>query len=863
MNERSRIEEAFEQALEQDVMARSQFLEAIREANPQVAAEVEQLLRAHDRSAGILDGVGRKAPRMPERRIGTYRVVTELGRGGMGVVYLAERDDGQFRRRVAVKILSGGPDAEELRQRFQAERQILATLDHPNIAQLIDGGVTDEGLPYLVMEYVDGLPITDYCDRNRLGVRDRLRLFIDVCAAVHHAHRNLIIHRDLKPSNVLVTHDGQVKLLDFGIAKLLNPGLSAIAAPVTRQSERILTPEYASPEQLRGEPLSTTSDVYALGIVLHELLTGVRPEPNTRPSSIAMRSGPAAAVRDASTDQLSRTLRGDVDAILGMALRPEPSRRYGSAELLAQDVDRYLQGLPVAARTGNRWYHARKFVRRHWLAAAAVVVAATSLSAAAAVALRERALAHRERDRTQQALLESERVTAFLIGLFQASDPAQLRGNALTAQDLLQRGRQQAEELREHPLVQARMFEVIGRVYHATAQYGEARGLFERALSIREAHLGTAHLDVASTLTDLAETLRYQSRHVEADAAARRAHAIRLRILGPRHPDVAESQLVEATAAVYLADLDRAADLQRRAVAILEGVAGRDSALAVALGNLGTTLARHGDYPEAERLLRRSIDINRSIRAEHPQLAGALLSLAYTLDEMPERASGADSLYRQGVAMRRRTLGPDHPMYAFALGDYAVFLNNAGRYSEALPAAEQHYALITSIFGPEHPNTTGAMTTYAYALAGLGRRQEAITLARRSLDLRLTRLGRLHNSTANAMSALATMLHDAGQTSEAMTFMADAITILRNNSGGAETGLVALAYLELARFQLDQSRFIDAERSLLHALRIYQQARVPPTQKDHQRVLRALVRVYERWQKPEEANRYRTLLRSS
>jgi tetratricopeptide (TPR) repeat protein len=202
-------------------------------------------------------------------------------------------------------------------------------------------------------------------------------------------------------------------------------------------------------------------------------------------------------------------------------------------------------------------------------------------------------------------------------------------------------------------------------------------------------------------------------------------------------------------------------------------------------------------------------------------------------------------------------------MYAFALGDYAVFLNNTGRYSEALPVAEQHLALISRIFGPEHPNTTTALTTFAQALAGLGRREEAITLARRSLDLRLTRLGRPHNSTANAMSALATLLHDAGQTSEAMTLMAEAITILRNTSGGAETGLVALAYLELARFQLDQSRFIDAERSLLHALRIYSQAKIPTTQKDHQRVLRALVRLYERWRKPEEANRYRTVLRSS
>ena len=862
MTHRTRIEAAFEEAIEQDAPARSEFLATLRETDPEIAAAVEQLLHAHARAEGILDKPPAARPRGSERRIGPYRVLSELGRGGMGVVYLAERDDGEFQRRVAVKILAGSPDGEELHQRFRAERQILATLDHPNIAQLIDGGVTDGRLPYLVMEYVDGMPITDYCDRHRLGVRERLRLFMDVCSAVHHAHRNLVIHRDLKPGNILVTQQGQVKLLDFGIAKLLNPGLSAAAAPVTRHAARILTPEYASPEQVRGEPLSTTSDVYALGVVLHELLTGLRPQPDTRPSSVARRSPQAAVTRDATPEHLSRMLRGDVDAIVAMALRAEPSRRYGSAELLAQDVEHYLEGLPVAAHKGSRWYHARKFVRRHWLAAAAVAVAVTSLTAGAAVTLRQRAAAQRERDRAQQALAESQRITAFLIGLFEANDPAQLRGHAVTAQDLLERGRQQAEELRDQPLVQARMLEVIGRVYHATAQYADARGLFERALSIREAHLGGDHPDVAETLVALAQTLRFQSKYVDADAAARRALDIRVRAYGPRHADVAASLLQVGSMSVFLADLDRALHVTRQAVGVYESLPQSDSALANALVTLGATLIRRAEYEEAERQLRRAIVINRGIRAEHPQLASSIMSLAYLVAELPDRVAEADSLYRQGIEMRRRTLGSDHPLYAFALGDYAAFLNVTGRHREAMAVAQQHYDLITSIFGPEHPRTAEVMATYAVALARVGRTSEAIAVARRSLELRLVRLGRVHNSTASAMRQLATLLHDDGQTAEAERLIREAIEIIRTSSGGAETGLLALAHAELARFQADGRRFAEAEQSLLHALRIYQQSNVPPTHRDHRNALRALIELYESWGKPSEAARYRALLPS-
>src|SRR5688572_14079879 len=276
------IDDLFDDAIDQPPDQRAAWLD-MRCTDEEVRAEVEALIEAHDETGGIFDrnavalaGPLLSAPRI-ESQIGPYRLKRELGRGGMGVVYLAERADGQYRSRVAVKLLRNSPDAEDLHRRFLAERQILASLNHPNIAQLLDGGVTDGQLPFLVMEYVDGLPITTYCDRQRLGIEERLHLFRDVCAAVHHAHQNLVIHRDIKPNNILVTEARRVKLLDFGIAKLMNPTLGPADQPFTKIEWRAMTPEYASPEQVRGDSLTTASDVYALGVLLYELLSGRRP----------------------------------------------------------------------------------------------------------------------------------------------------------------------------------------------------------------------------------------------------------------------------------------------------------------------------------------------------------------------------------------------------------------------------------------------------------------------------------------------------------------------------------------------------------------------------------------------------------
>src|SRR6185436_4327410 len=407
-----RIKLVFSEAAEQPAADRAAFVRSRCHGDESLAVEVEVLLGAHDQAGSFIETPpydetkmlsGRARDNMIGRRVGAYVLVSEIGRGGMGSVYLASRADEQFRKRVAIKLVNSGLDHESIIRRFLNEQQILASLDHPNIARLLDGGTTDDGLPYFVMEYVEGMPIRDYCDSRRLTTVERVKLFGSVCSAVHYAHQNLIVHRDIKPSNILITGDGTVKLLDFGIAKLI--GASSSFGETTLASARVMTPEYASPEQARGETFTTSSDVYSLGVLLYELLSGHRPyrivttspleiiqaiceqEPD-RPSTAVGRtettntSGGMAEVtpetvskaRDSQPDRLRRQLEGDLDNIVLKAMRKEPQRRYSSVEQFSEDLRRYLDGLPVIARRDTFSYRAGKFIRRNKFGVTAAAV---------------------------------------------------------------------------------------------------------------------------------------------------------------------------------------------------------------------------------------------------------------------------------------------------------------------------------------------------------------------------------------------------------------------------------------------------------------------------------------------------------
>ena len=419
-----RVHGLFHEALELDPVARDVFLSRIAIDDPILAGEVHSLLTAHDESSDFLA----RSPVSefmrtisPGDKLGPYRILVEIGRGGMGVVYRASRDDGDFAKEVAIKLIDPGMRSEDILKRFRAERQILAMLDHPHIARLIDGGTAPDGSPYLVMDHVSGRPLLDYCDHHRMSVDGRLAIFLTVCDAVQFAHQRLVVHRDLKSDNILVTEEGSPRLLDFGIAKLLSPDGGTSPVTVTAPMKRMLTPDYASPEQIRGEPATVAGDVYSLGVVLYELLSGSRPlQFSTRtpeeilrvitqvepapPSTVAARSpaGEAARRRGDTTSRLRRRLAGDLDYVVLKALEKDPARRYGSVDQLAQDIRRHLDGLPVLARGRSTAYRVSRFVRRHRAAVVATGLVALSLVAGLAGTAWQANVAGRERDRANR-----------------------------------------------------------------------------------------------------------------------------------------------------------------------------------------------------------------------------------------------------------------------------------------------------------------------------------------------------------------------------------------------------------------------------------------------------------------------------
>lgn len=855
---RDRIEAVFDALIDASDSERDEILERECGEDVELRRDVEALLAAHDRAAGILEAdavaaAGALIDTPREERIGPYRVLRRIGRGGMGIVYLAERDDGQFRRRVAIKVLPSGAEDVQLYRRFLAERQILASLDHPNIARLLDGGMTDAGLPYLVLEYVDGLPITEYCDRHRLAVGDRLRLFQTTADAVHFAHQNLVIHRDIKPGNIFVGEDGVVKLLDFGIAKLLNPGLFPVPLPVTRTEHRVLTPEYASPEQLRGEPITTVSDVYSLGVVLYELLAGRHPYRLTRrspeqiiravcevdperPSTRVGRSEPATGdpesdttpviigeARSTTPDRLRRRLRGDLDAIVMMALRKEPNRRYASAELLSADIGRFLDNLPVAAHRGSGLYRLGKLTRRHRLGAAAAILVVASISAGAGAALWQASVARTERDaaerargETEIALQESRAVSDFLMGLFEVNAPGETQGDTVTASELLQRGIGRADQLDGSPAVQARMLDVIGRVYERMGEFDLAASTLERALAIRRTESGLRSPETAETLGNLALVETRRGNYVRAIDLATDALDIRRETLGDADTLTTNTMATLAGLLIYRGRLDESEALYREALALQEASLGPDDpTVAQTLTTLASTLHRRGRSAEAEAMLRRAL----AIRERNPGSdEGLTAEVMFSLGDVIQQSSGdtdeAVDLFRRGVAMERRVYGDNSLAYTSASTRFADFLSSAGLNDEADRAFAEALATRSRVLGPNHPSMIEMRTGFAAHLHRTGRDQAADSIFRTELPHLIDAFGSEHTKVAQAELNWAAVRASLGDHTQAMDLARDALRI-RRNAAGRETTLVGLTLADIAELDVKAGDFAEAD-SLFH-----------------------------------------------
>ena len=738
----------------------------------------------------------------PGDRIGPYRVIREIGRGGMGRVLLADRADGQFEQQVALKLVGSGESGGEILRRFLRERQILARLQHTNIARLLDGGVTTDGRPYFAMEYVEGEPIARYCDARVLDVNARLDLFIAVCEAVHYAHQNLVVHRDLKPSNALVTPAGQVKLLDFGIAKVLHEehdDSESREATLTRLGSGPMTPDYAAPEQVRGDPVTTATDVYALGALAYELLTGRRPHrlgkltaaeveraitsrDVERPSAAITRpaTGPrteltpdaVAHARGTEPRRLRRQLKGDLDTIVLQALQKDPARRYPSAAALAEDVRRYRGGLPIAARRDSVRYRAAKFVRRHAIGVAATTLVLASLVAGLIGTAWQARVASREAAKATE-------VSRFLSSLFAVADPATTNAASITARELLDRGAGRIEsDLAGQPEVQAQMMHLLGRIYRELGVFDRAQPMLERSLQVRRAHFGPDDAEAAATQSELALLWLDMGKPDAAERLQRDTLALRRRVLGRDHPDVANTLRDLATVLTSRGQHDEAERLQREALALHARHFGAEHAeVARDLEGLQATLRARGQVDQAVVAARRVLDIRlKVLGADHLETATAMNNLAlllYEKWELPE----AERLYRQVLAFDLRRLGEVHPYTATVTNNLAFVLRDRGQYDEAERLYRTALDLDRRLFGQEHPFVATVLNNLAALLSATGRYDEAERLFRESLAMFRRVYGDSHWRVGTTQGGLAGALAARGN-AEAERLYRDALACL-------------------------------------------------------------------------------------
>jgi serine/threonine protein kinase/tetratricopeptide (TPR) repeat protein len=780
-NHPSREEELFHQALELPPgPQRDAFLQKACAGDETLREGVETLLHAHTEAGAVLEPlVPRPSPEsatapVTEKtgdKIGRYKLLQVIGEGGFGIVYMAEQQE-PVRRRVALKIIKLGMDTKQVIARFEAERQALALMDHPNIAKVFDAGATETGRPFFVMELVRGVPITEYCDQNHLSTRQRLELFILVCKAIQHAHQKGVIHRDIKPSNVLVTlHDGVPvpKVIDFGIAKAIDQPLTEKTL-FTRFEQFMGTPAYMSPEQAEMSALDvdTRTDIYALGVLLYELLSGKPPfdpdalvksgidamrrtireqdpvKPSTRLATLSNADlTTVAAQHDAEPRKLPGLVRGDLDWVVMKALEKDRTRRYDTANGLAMDIERHLRNEPIVARPPSNLYLFQKLVRRNKLLFAAASAVAVSLVIGLGVStwlfLREK----EARGRADTEARKSQQVAAFLEDMLKGVGPSVALGRDTTMlREILDKTAERVgKDLTNQPAVQAELCSTIGWAYWAIGQYPKSETMQREALALRRQLYGNEHLDVATSLDFLALALGRQTKYVEAEAAAREGLAIRRKILGDSHLDVAHSlirvALVLREEALFHAEgqLPEAERLLRQALAIQrERLSDDHPDVAVTRKELGAVLEYERKPDEAEPLLREALAIQRkSFGNEHPDVADSLDHLADVLRDQGKLAE-AEAMRRESNAMRRKLQGNEHPQLGVGLKNLAHILGQEGKWSEAEQVMREALAIRRKTYDNQHPFVLGDLTYLAYILGEEGRVDEALALYREAVE---------------------------------------------------------------------------------------------------------------------------------
>jgi len=737
---------------------RAAYLDQVCGSDGALRSEIESLLSAYESSHGLPEPSeeAQVASAGQEfKSAGPYRLVKKLGEGGMGQVWLAEQVS-PVRREVALKLIKAGVYDDSTLRRFQSERQSLAIMDHPAIAKVFDAGATPEGQPYFAMEYVPGMPITDYCDEKRLKIRARLELFIQACEGVQHAHQKAIIHRDLKPENILVVEvDGKPmpRIIDFGLAKAITPQIAGETL-FTQIGSFVGTPGYLSPEQADPGALDidTRTDVYSLGAVLYVLLTGALPidprkwqklplhdvlrqlreeEPRRPSTKIRLEKESSRAIagsRGMKPADLASLLHGDLDWITMKALEKDRARRYGSPSELAADISRYLKNEPVVARPASTGYRLRKYALRHRVAAGVTAGLTLLLVGFAVVQAAQLRRITRERDR-------ANRITEFMTNMFKVTNPSEARGKTVTAREILDKASQDIDAgLKKDPDLQARMMDVMGQVYDNLGLYARAQTLLQQSVDIRRRVLGAESPDTLRSMSDLSRTLDHEGHYAEAETLIRQTLEIERRVLGPQHPDTVWS-----------------------------------------ISNLGISLTRDGRFGEAEKLLREALDTRRHMFGlEDPQTLVSMSNLAAVLADEHQFVE-AEKLLRETVEVKRRVLGPDNPDTIVSLNNLASVLNSEGTYPEAEKIFQEALDTRRRILGPEHPQTLVSMLNLADTLTKMGQYDEAKKMLEQTLDIQRRVLGPEHPYTAVTTYNLGSIAGHLGHPDEAFALLRTAV----------------------------------------------------------------------------------------
>ncbi len=832
-----RIRELFAQTHELPLSERKRVLDVACENEPQIRTEVESLLASHDTPDELFQPIDKsiiatatheyESDKLVGTLVGSYRIVRLIAHGGMGEVYEAIRDDGKFMKRVAVKLVRSGLSQKEMARRFEAERQMLASLQHPSIAQLIDAGTTDDGVPYLMMEFVDGKRIDEYCDEHRLSIDERLEIFRTVCSAVHVAHQHLVVHRDIKPGNILVATDGTPKLLDFGIAKIVRDDASG--GEMTKTGAGFMTPEYASPEQARGANVTTISDVYSLGVLLYKLLTGQKPyefrsstpfeisktiidtEP-TKPSMKEIR----ISVHNAGTVKIQKTLSGDIDAMILMALRKEPHLRYQSVQEFSEDIRRYLGHIPVLARKGEASYRIKKFIQRHRAGTIAVALVNLAILGGIAGVIWQGEQAKRERDKAAS-------VNQFLQEMMNYANPAWdlLRENQgeTTVKDMLNQASKQLSKggFTHQPEVKAELHRTLAGCYQVQGLYELAARQLDSSLSLYTRMFGVESKEVLLTTADLAQSLM-------AKGETKRAGELLQRILPKMQSELRNGNIESEPVAVAMNDLAAVRRWQgdpKEAEALLAaGIALQPFTveqgayvLRIMQGNYAAAMGEQGRIDEAVTLLRKAIAQHHSETTnETPELGYLLTVLGYYL-ELQNDFAEADSVLLNAERIYRRYLTPSH----LRIGDNLLWQATSLYDQRMYAGAEAKVADALKIY-----RFNAGVNYYSYP--------DALGLQ----GLLWGKTGKPIEAEKNIRTALA----------------------IRETSLVQGCWMIAQTRGQLGEHLTRQKRYDEAEPSLLQSydeMRQSQGDRSPRTLK----VLQQLVALYRQWGKPEQTSRFK------